>query len=340
MNKFYGIIRNRIIPVTLAAIALMLFFTGCRSIGYYVSHSAKGDKSMYNKLTLEEENVIVNKGTEMPFSGKYVNFKEDGTYTCKRCGAELYKSPDKFDSHCGWPSFDDAIPDAVKRIPDADGVRTEIVCANCGAHLGHVFEGEGLTSKDTRYCVNSISLNFKPESESKEETSTGQKADAGNKYEKAIFAGGCFWGVEYQFQKTPGVISTTVGYTGGHVDDPTYKQVCSGETGEAEAIEVVFDPSKTTYENLAKLFFEIHDFTQVNRQGPDIGEQYRSEIFYTNDDQKIVAEKLIAILKDKGYKVATKVTKAGKFWSAEDYHQDYYEKAGKTPECHVYKKIF
>lgn len=116
----------------------------------------------YNKLTPEEERVIVNKGTEYPGTGKLLNNKEKGTYTCKRCNNPLYLSDSKFDSHCGWPSFDDEIKGAVKRIPDPDGMRTEIVCAKCGAHLGHVFLGEGFTAKNTRHCVNSISMNFIP----------------------------------------------------------------------------------------------------------------------------------------------------------------------------------
>jgi len=160
------------------------------------------------------------------------------------------------------------------------------------------------------------------------------------KTQRAIFAGGCFWGVEYYFQKAKGVISTRVGYTGGHKVNPTYKEVCSGSTGHAEAIEVTFDPSETTYEDLARLFFEIHDPTQVNRQGPDIGEQYRSAIFYLDEEQKAIAEKLIQILKDKGYKIATETRKAEQFWAAEKYHQDYYENTGKQPYCHVYQKRF
>jgi peptide methionine sulfoxide reductase msrA/msrB len=286
-------------------------------------------QTMYNKLTPEEERVIIHKGTEPPFSGKYVNHFEDGTYTCKRCGAKLFDSSSKFHTTCGWPSFDDQIEASVKLQPDADGVRTEIVCANCGAHLGHVFVGEHLTPKNTRYCVNSVSLNFAPAQSAQE-----------NKTERAIFASGCFWGTEYYFQKAPGVISTTVGYTGGHVDNPTYKQVCTDRTGHAEAVEVIYDPSKTSYEKLAKLFFETHDFTQLNRQGPDIGRQYRSAIFYLDEKQKDVAVKLIEILKKKGFDVKTEVTPAGKFWPAENYHQDYYKNNGKTPYCHIYRKIF
>jgi peptide methionine sulfoxide reductase msrA/msrB len=286
----------------------------------------KGEKKMENKkLTKEEERVILKKGTERPYSGKYYNFKEEGTYVCKQCGTPLYKSDDKFDSRCGWPSFDDEIKGAVERVPDADGTRTEIICANCKAHLGHVFLGEGFTDKNTRHCVNSISLEFVP---------------MNKKYEQAIFASGCFWGTEYQLQKKDGVIETTVGYTGGHKENPTYKEVCTGKTGHAEAVLVVFDPEKVSYEELVKLFFETHDPTQIGGQGPDIGDQYRSEIFYFDDNQKRVAEKVIKLLKDKGLNVVTKLTKATKFYKGEDYHQDYYSKTGGIPYCHGYIKRF
>ena len=281
----------------------------------------------YKKLTPEEERVIKYKGTERPYTGEFYKTTDKGTYVCRQCGAALYNSEDKFDSGCGWPSFDDEIKGAVKRIPDADGSRTEIVCANCNGHLGHVFLGERMTAKNTRHCVNSISMDFIP----------AQKEPVTS---RAIYASGCFWGTEYYLSQAEGVISTTVGYIGGHLKNPTYKQVCTGTTGHAEAVEVVFDPSKTTYEKLARLYFETHDFTQVNRQGPDIGEQYRSVIFYTDDSQKVVAEKLVKLLQAKGYKVATKIEKASEFYSAENYHQDYYEKSGGTPYCHIKREVF
>ncbi|OHX66208.1 methionine sulfoxide reductase [Flammeovirga pacifica] len=282
------------------------------------------DKSTWNKLNDFEKYVIVNKGTERPGTGKFDAFFEDGTYTCKRCNAPLYKSTDKFDAHCGWPAFDDEIEGAVKRKTDADGRRTEILCANCDAHLGHVFEGERITDKNVRHCVNSVSLNFTPEEEK-----------AVVKTEEAIFAGGCFWGVEYFFTELDGVLATSVGYTGGAKNNPTYKEVCYTDTGHAEALKVTYDPSKVSYEELARLFFEIHDPTQVDRQGPDVGKQYRSEIFYTSATQKEVANKLIGELKGKGFKVATQVTKADTFWDAEEYHQKYYIKHKKEPYCHV-----
>lgn len=295
------------------------------------------EDNMYRELTPAEKRVIVRKGTERPFTGKYDEFFGAGTYTCKRCGAKLFESDSKFNSHCGWPSFDEQIEGAVKWQPDADGMRTEIVCANCDAHLGHVFLGEQLTAKNTRYCVNSISMNFIPAAAMKQMDDSANAATT--KTETAIFASGCFWGTEYHLQRAPGVISTEVGYTGGHVPNPTYQQVCTDTTGHAEAVRVVFDTSKTSYANLARLFFETHDFTQINRQGPDIGRQYRSAIFYLNDEQKKVAKEMIAALTKAGYKVATEVTLASEFYPAELYHQDYYNKTGKTPYCHIYQPI-
>ncbi len=272
-------------------------------------------------LTEAEKRIILHKGTEPPFVGKYVNHFEPGGYACRQCGALLYVSDSKFHTECGWPSFDDEIPGAVKRQVDADGRRTEIVCANCDGHLGHVFLGEGLTPKNTRHCVNSISLVFIPADELPTE--------------RAIFAGGCFWGVEHHFDQVPGVISARSGYTGGTTANPTYKEVCTGATGHAEAVEVLFNPRKVSYAQLARLFFEIHDPTQRNRQGPDVGTQYRSAVFYTSDEQREAAEGLISVLSARGYDVATQLEPAGEFYPAEDYHQDYFAKHPGHPTCHV-----
>jgi len=279
-----------------------------------------------NDLSDAETRVIVNKGTQRPFSGKYYKTKADGVYTCKRCDAPLYKSNSKFDSGCGWPSFDDEINGAVKRVKDADGHRTEIVCSNCEAHLGHVFEGERFTAKNTRHCVNSISLNFE-----KEQVNT---------IKKAYFAGGCFWGVEYHFEKLDGVESVVSGFMGGHIENPSYMDVVRGKSGHLEVVEVTYDSTKVSYETLVKLFFEIHDPTQTNGQGPDIGSQYLSAIFTSDKKEKEIIYKLVEILQQKGLHIATKIHTLAPFYKAEDYHQDYYDRSGKKPYCHSYKKLF
>lgn len=271
--------------------------------------------------------IIKDKKTERPFTGEYNEFDEPGTYLCRFCGLALFRAKEKFHSGCGWPSFSEEIPNAILRLADKDGFRTEILCARCHAHLGHVFLGEKLNAKDTRHCVNSLSLDFVPNE---------MVLDS----EEAIFAGGCFWGVEHYFKRLPGVLKTEVGYSGGEKEYPTYNDVCSGRTGHYEVIRVLFDPKKISYETLAKFFFEIHDPTQANGQGPDLGSQYLSVAFYYTPEQKQVLLKLIEELKQKGYNVVTKVLPVKTFWSAEGYHQDYYAKTGKLPYCHVYQKRF
>jgi len=285
-----------------------------------------GMKPTTKDLTAFERYVTEEKGTEAPFTGEYVERMEPGVYACKRCDAPLYTSEDKFLSHCGWPSFDDEIKGAVRRERDMDGRRTEILCNNCSAHLGHLFEGEGFTPKNTRHCVNSVSLTFKPT-----KLATLQRA---------LLASGCFWGTEYHLTKAKGVVETRVGFAGGHVPHPTYKQVCSGDTGHLECVEVLFNPDHTTYEKILKLFFETHDFSQEDGQGPDIGSQYLSAIFCLSTEQRLVAEKVVGWLKENDFKVATQLRPEALFYSAEMYHQKYYFKQAKTPYCHVYRKIF
>ncbi len=273
----------------------------------------------YRDLTQEEQNVILHGGTESPYTGAYVDTFEEGIYTCRRCGSPLYTSGTKFESHCGWPSFDTEIPGAVTRRADADGIRTEILCASCGAHLGHVFTGEGYTETDVRHCVNSVSMAFIPE----------------ERIERAYFAAGCFWGVEHSFNHTDGVISARSGYMGGNFTNPGYTDVCSGSTGHAETVEVVFDNSVVSFRELAMTFFEIHDPTQINRQGVDTGTQYRSAVFYTSEQQLSVVNELVSVLENSGYRIATEVSPAGNFWPAENYHQNYYDKNGVGSSCHT-----
>lgn len=280
-----------------------------------------------NQLTKEEKRVIIDKGTDRAFTGDLTDNFEEGTYYCRQCDAPLYFSNDKFHSDCGWPSFDQEIAGAVTKVPDADGERTEIICSRCKGHLGHVFVGEKFTKKDTRHCVNTTSLVFIPKLSKK-------------KANTAIFAGGCFWGVEYYFMKEKGVKKVTSGYTGGSKFNPTYEDVLSHTSGHYEAVEVEFDPKITNYETLARLFFEIHDPTQTDGQGPDIGQQYQSVVFFQDENQKEIAQKLIKLLQDKGLNVATKLKPARRFWKAEEYHQQYYQKKGGTPYCHKYTKRF
>ncbi len=307
----------------------------------------KSDKEWKNILTPDHYQVMRKRGTEKPFSGKYNDHYEKGTYVCAGCGTPLFSSETKYDHGTGWPSFASAMnKDHLDYFDDYSHFmhRTEVRCAVCGAHLGHVFN-DGPPPTHKHYCINSVSLNFKEEkskdefqfeSSPLENTETSTKATG--KTETAIFAAGCFWGVEHKFRQIPGITATEVGYTGGHVKNPTYKQVCTDKTGHAEAVKITFDPTKISYEKLLENFFAIHDPTQLNRQGFDVGTQYRSTVFYLNDKQKEAAQKMVKELESSGRfdrDIVTKIVPASEFFRAEEYHQQYYEKRekGKKEGC-------
>ncbi|QLE78484.1 bifunctional methionine sulfoxide reductase B/A protein [Francisella sp. Scap27] len=278
-------------------------------------------------LTPHQHEIIINKDTEQPFTGRYNDLDQNGIYICRNCATPLFKADSKFISTCGWPSYDLHIEDNVKTLPDADGRRTEILCNCCGGHLGHIFHGEGYTKLSTRYCVNSASVDFIP-------------FESFGATEEVIVAAGCFWGVEHYLKKLDGVLLAESGYCGGDEPNPNYKKVCSGTTDYLEVVRIIFDKDKLTLEELLKYFFEIHDFEQTNGQGPDIGEQYKSAIFCYTDNQKKIAEELKSILVEKGYKVATEVRSMKPYYVAEDYHLDYYMRNGSIPYCHKHQKIF
>jgi len=279
-----------------------------------------------NTLTPEEEGVIVNKGTETPYSGEYEKLNEEGVYTCRRCGATLYRSSDKFDAKCGWPSFDDAVLGATESKSDPDGLRTEVSCARCEAHLGHVFLNENMTPKNTRYCVNSISMKFIP------------RKETANKTEEAYFGGGCFWCTEASLKRIKGVANVLPGYAGGAKENPTYEEVSTGSTGHAEVVKVEYDPSIISYEALLEIFFAVHDPTTPNRQGSDVGTQYRSVILYKDNLQKELSENFIKKLeKDEVFNgpIVTEIKPLTKFYEAEDYHHDYFAKNPTEAYCQV-----
>lgn len=277
-------------------------------------------------LTPDIKAIVLKAGTEPPFSVCNGEKAKRGSYLCRLCGIALFRFSDKFDSGCGWPSFDTALT-TVKQQLDKDGKRTEIVCTRCKAHLGHVFFGENMTAKNQRFCVNANALDW---------VDNQKVIDS----EEVIVAGGCFWGIQHLMGSLDSVIKTEVGYCGGSLEDPSYEQVCAGDSGHLEAVRVLFDSDKQNLHNVIKYFLESHNPFQSEGQGLDIGAQYRSAIFYFNQSQKEIAERWLSELEALHHKkTATLVLPVSTFWHAEAYHQDYLQKHPQT-NCHQRVKRF
>lgn len=270
--------------------------------------------------------------TERAFTGTMWNSETKGTYYCATCGLKLFKSNQKFTSSCGWPSFfeqDNKNSITFKDDNSFGMARTEALCGRCGSHLGHIFD-DGPEPTGKRYCMNAISLDFVPDGVKPSETK-------GN-LETIVLGGGCYWCVEAVYENLQGVDKVVSGFSGGTVENPSYEEVCTGRTGAAEVVQITYDKTQTSLDEIFKVFFTVHDPTTLNRQGADVGTQYRSVIFYKNEEQKKAAESIIADLNNSkvyGSKVVTFLEPFKAFYKAEDYHQNYYENNKSQPYCQM-----
>jgi peptide methionine sulfoxide reductase msrA/msrB len=289
--------------------------------------------------------VTQEEGTERAFSNAYWDNHRDGIYVDAVSGEPLFSSLDKYDSGSGWPSFVKPLEQEnilAKKEGHSLFSRVELRSKHANSHLGHLFDDGPKDRGGQRYCMNSASLRFIPKEKLAEEgygkyLPLFAPQEKKRKTSVATLAGGCFWGVEELLRKEPGILRATVGYTGGHTENPAYEAVKTGTTGHAESIDVEFDPAKTSYEAILKFFFTLHDPTTANQQGNDIGSQYRSAIFYHGEEQKRVAEQVKARVEKSGAwkkPLVTEIVPAGKFYPAENYHQAYLQKHPGGYTCH------
>jgi peptide methionine sulfoxide reductase msrA/msrB len=300
----------------------------------------RSDEEWQRRLTAEQYEISRGKGTERPFCGTLLDNKQSGVYSCVGCGLPLFSAEAKFDSGTGWPSFFQAIgPGNVEEQPDPGGgrMRTEILCARCGGHLGHVFE-DGPPPTHQRFCLNSAALTFTPQNELATLADPAAQSNNAQSFAAqstgtpsaptatAVLAGGCFWCTEAAFEQLEGVLDVESGYAGGASKTANYQSVCGGDTGHAEAIRITYDPQRISYKRLLDVFFDAHDPTQLNRQGADVGSQYRSAIFYSDDSQRQSAQSKIDQLNSSQRlprPIVTTLEPLEQFFSAEAYHQDY-----------------